>query len=332
MTSNTSRIRNVALSALALLIGLESPAAVEVVRFTAQPADLPATGPVSVIDPRHAWVGLTYTSDAGESWAARVPSPKDAARFADNPPYGQTTVFITAERGWLSGLDSVWMTDDGGLTWQPQLHGRIGGLALIGKAGWIVAGDSHSSWNYTTTDSGQNWSRCGPPWDYSLVGPFGSASFIDAQTGWMTVTNYDRIGRPLVGGVARTADGGCKWDIVWRDTVHPADNLTGIQFVDKDYGWLTASYSRLLQTSDGGSHWHSVALPSVLIESSYLVSKTRGWILGGSDTGSGLYYTSDGGKQWISVSETDLRENQGMAQEIPPSWGAAFLMRLHLRR
>lgn len=179
-----------ALSVLAVMIGPGLPATVEVVRFTSQPSAAPVVGPVSVIDGRHVWVGLTYTSDSGASWVARLPADAETRRFLDIPSYGQSTLFTSVETGWLSGVDSVWMTNDGGLTWRPQVHGRIGGLVLTGKAGWMVAGDSRTSLNYTTTDSGQNWSRCGPQWDYSLVGP-GWVCLIYRHAEWLD--NSDQL-------------------------------------------------------------------------------------------------------------------------------------------
>jgi photosystem II stability/assembly factor-like uncharacterized protein len=224
------------------------------------------------------------------------------------------------------------MTDDGGSTWRRQVPGHIHTMTFEKGAGWMAAGNSKSVQDYVTADRGQNWTQCGAPWRLSELAPLSAVSFISPRTGWITVANYNQRELPLIGGVAKTTDGGCTWETLWRDTKSQGENLTGIQFVDESFGWLTAMYDRLLETRDGGRHWNPVRMPRewINLESTYLVDRTHGWIIGSSIRGLALYYTSDDGKHWTSVSKEDFIARRGLATEIPPLWGAAFLARIQL--
>jgi photosystem II stability/assembly factor-like uncharacterized protein len=305
----------------------------EVIRFLSGPGETPVVGAISVIDGRHVWVGLTYTEDGGASWVARTPPPAAGRRFDEStPPYGWGTLFVTAERGWLRGIDSTWMTHDAGVTWRRQVPALMGLITFVGRDGWAVAGgglSARSFRNYRTDNLGESWNQCGDPWNRSKVAPWSSASFLDSKNGWVTVGSFDGRELPSDGGVARTKDGGCTWEVLWRDD-DPSDNLGSIRFVDDRTGWLSVGYTRLLATNDGGYHWRALRLPADFgLEDAYLVSRNVGWIKG-SGYGPALYYTLDAGAHWRAVSEQDLRWNLGLAHGVPTNWGAAFLLRLGL--
>jgi photosystem II stability/assembly factor-like uncharacterized protein len=206
-------------------------------------------------------------------------------------------------------------------------------VTFVGRHGWMDArvGLSARYRNYITDSFGEGWSQCGDPWTMSNVAPWSSASFLDSGNGWVTVGSFDDRELPSHGGVARTKDGGCTWEILWRDD-DPSDNLGSIRFVDDRTGWLSVGYTRLLSTSDGGYHWKALRLPPDFgLEDAYLVSRTAGWIKG-SGYGPALYYTLDAGAHWHAVPYQDLRENRGAAREIPAKWGAAFLLGVNLSR
>ena len=287
-----------------------------------------------MIDSQDAWIGLTYTADGGDSWLSRLPPTSAAADFdLGAPPYAASTFFVTAARGWLTGLRSVWSTNDGGLTWRRDLPGHLHAVAMKGPRGWMGAGDGRVVENYTTDDFGATWKPCGYPWHPSEAAPWSSASFLDAAIGWVTIASYNERELPYLGGVAKTVDGGCTWNVLWRDRGAAAENLAGIQFVDSTFGWLFASYGRLLQTTDGGSHWKSVPLPNEWrLEGAFLISRTKGWILGSPGSGSGLCYTTDGGAHWHDVSKQEIRRGGGLASELPARWADGFVRALQLRR
>ena len=319
---------------LLVIIGYEARATVDAVEFSLAPTKAPVTGPVSAIDRQHIWVGLTYTGDGGISWTERCPPTDLADKFLDTPPYGQTTYFVTAAIGWLTGIDAVWATTDTGRTWEPKFRGHFHAITFAGEHGWMAVGDDRAVANYVSPDLGRTWTRCGSSWSLLEVAPLESASFIDAKHGWITIAQYDRLARPLAVGVARTTDGGCAWETLWWDSDRRGNSLAGIQFIDQTFGWLFADHGRLLQTEDGGKTWHRVVLPKPRfnLESAYLVDKKTGWILGSPAAGSTLYYTSDAGETWISVPDLDIRDNRGAAHTIPPLWGDMFLARTRFIR
>lgn len=296
------------------------------VRFVSETVGAPVVGPMSVVDTMRAWVGLAYTADGGATWIARRP-PRESARNFLEPL--ELTFFVDAQRGFLNGEHWVWDTDDSGATWKPRLPGRFSTVSFTGNTGWMAVTDNDPLVrNYVTRDVGRTWTECGHTWNMTNVAPGGAASFIDERNGWITIETLDELRRPSLGGVARTEDGGCTWKTLWRDRADPGENLAGIQFVDKEFGWLFARYGGLLRTSDGGHHWRPVILPPMMLESMYLVRRTRGWVLGSSSSGLALYETDDGGMHWNSVSSSDLRHGRGLAAEIPTRWGAAFLAKV----
>jgi len=306
----------------------------DVARFVAHPVGAPATGAASVIDARRAWVGLAYTGDGGASWTGwQVPSTPDVDFDLGVPPIAANTYFVTAERGWLTGTNSVWATDDGASTWRREMPGHLHAVALIGDDGWLAAGDGKSVRNYTTKDAGRTWKQCGPPWEPSEAAPLSSASFLDSTHGWATIGSFNKRDLPYLGGVAKTLDGGCTWKVIWRDSDNPGENLGDIRFVNANIGWLFSYYGKLLETMDGGAHWRTVQLPDdIRLEGAYLESPAKGWVLGSAAGSSGIYYTSDGGVQWHPIPVAEIRNNSGAAREIPPKWSSGFLRILQLRR
>jgi photosystem II stability/assembly factor-like uncharacterized protein len=139
----------------------------------------------------------------------------------------------------------------------------------------------------------------------------------------------DERRRPLQNGVARTTDGGCSWRILWWSPT--SERLGNIAFIDSTFGWMTSG-QRLLESRTGGTRWQTVKPPrsDFYIESAYLVDRSRGWVIG--SPAPGLYYTNDGGTHWSAVSDSDLRENRGVAREIPTGWGEGLLMKLQAGR
>src|SRR6185369_15664363 len=99
---------------------------------------------------------------------------------------------------------------------------------------------------YTTADGGQNWT--------SNAAPARSLSFLDAQTGWATLTGEFNGQAPYA--LSATTDGGQTWTTVkqlaW--TGQPS-------FVDAQKGWAVAQADpaiSFVKTTDGGKTWQLV--------------------------------------------------------------------------
>jgi photosystem II stability/assembly factor-like uncharacterized protein len=307
----------------------------QVFRFLSHSAGPPQDGQTFATDSQHIRVGLASTTNGGASWIERKPPANGARDFLDIPAAAQPAYFKNDRLGWLSGVDSVWNTTDGGLTWSRMLDGHLHAVSFGDKhAGWMGVGDGRSVRNYVTRDSGYTWSECGEEWQLTTVAPMSSAFFLNDNTGWVTVASYDDLERPVRTGVARTDDGGCKWKTIWWNLNRNQDILGTLNFVDTEFGWLSAAgYGKLRQTSDGGITWQDVPLPARYFEirSSILVDHTHGWVLGDfsdmAGTLSGIFYTSDRGQHWLPVPQSDLRLNRNLARQLPASWSDGLLVR-----
>lgn len=69
-----------------------------------------------------------------------------------------------------------------------------------------------------------------------------SIDFIDTLNGY--ITYYE--------GVMKTVNGGLNWQEVYFDQ---GDDINGINFVNRDTGWICGSMSRIRKTTNGGENW-----------------------------------------------------------------------------
>ncbi|MCP4082019.1 MAG: hypothetical protein GY743_17425, partial [Planctomycetaceae bacterium] len=91
--------------------------------------------------------------------------------------------------------------------------------------------------------------------------------------------------------------------------------LTDIQFIDSNHGWVVGDRGLVMRTDDGGKKWRYVTLHAqddeaqeisirCRLESVFFASPTHGWIAGGysnasSTTSTGVIFaTIDGGESW----------------------------------
>ena len=86
-------------------------------------------------------------------------------------------------------------------------------------------------------------------------------SFVNAHCGWAVGdTGYLRGGHPYSDGVVLTThDGGATWAVQKMASAGLPDAVT---FVNTKDGWIlgeTASRSIILATTDGGTHWPTLA-------------------------------------------------------------------------
>jgi photosystem II stability/assembly factor-like uncharacterized protein len=160
-----------------------------------------------------------------------------------------------------------------------------------------------------TQDGGATWYNVTPA---RLYGAPTSSFFLDANTGWVTISGAD----PTNGTLYHTTDGG----VTWTSTPVPFGGGF-IKFVDPMLGWqlvgLGAGMSHeavaVFRTSDGGTTWSQVFIddPSVSGSSDSLplvgdkngitaLDANHGWVTGAqpSDDFIYIYMTQDGGTTW----------------------------------
>lgn len=180
----------------------------------------------------HSWYGhaIVRTVDGGASWLPQGTgmgmSDLRAIRFVD------------ANHGVaVGGPGVVWVTADGGATWQARPSGSDRGLAklaivdaqtlvAVGEGGQIVR----------STDRGLTWTRAASP----TATPLADVRFASATHGWA-------VGD--AGTLLHTADGGLTWVVQATGTRVP---LMSAFFLDEQTGWVTGGNGSILVTATGG--------------------------------------------------------------------------------
>lgn len=248
---------------------------------------------VHFADSRHGWVAgdngfVSRTTDGGVTWTPQAVETKDAI----NDIY-----FRNKEDGYLLAGNSVFQTDDGGVTWreirryfatdfggaQPELYSvRFSGK----KRGWVVGSISSEdrvvdSLVIYTNDGGKSWQRQRVPTKQELI----HVDFADEKRGW------------IVGGggtILHTEDGGETWAEQLSNT---KVTLYHVDFRNERMGWAVGEKATILRTTDGGLTWLPV---EVKVRATFLSvefpDEKAGWLVG---RGGVILRSDDGGRTWI---------------------------------
>lgn len=223
----------------------------------------------------HDYVAVFLTADGGQTWQRVL----DPLRTPDLMPCQKTGLaFTSPQEGWLTGdcpglLPTLFLyiTRDGGLTWQPVtlpvppgqpadlFAGEMAGCGLTGipyagESGVSVVvrclpytGGKASAWFYAAKEGVNFFSN-------PLPQPYGGFHFLNLREGWF-------IGAPdtdaaTSGEIYRTTDAGSTWRFVlstgWQGTPY---------FLDADNGWVIAragEKSALVRTTNGGLLWEEI--------------------------------------------------------------------------
>ncbi|MCP5064859.1 MAG: T9SS type A sorting domain-containing protein [Ignavibacteriae bacterium] len=154
--------------------------------------------------------------------------------------------------------------------------------------------------------------------DWNIKSEFGSngATFVDQNTGWLIINNYQDTDTLVV---LRTLDGGLNWETqikLSNQYLYSSD----ISFLDSVHGWMSYSedsviegvfFSKILKTTNGGISWGSIGEyrlrePRIILDSQ-IINKNSGWMKhkdgytrAGVNPNPGTYisYTFDDGNNW----------------------------------
>ena len=295
------------------------------------PGALPGIWETHFADANHGWlVGpgafIYYTTDSGFTWQQK--NSGTGTQVYDiqmlNPNYGLAV-----------GHDGyVFRTNNGGNFWDVkklevtgQIFGRDENLVavdVVDSEFAVVAGPGGTV--FKTENGGDSWTSIGYPvlsgnfWIYDV-------DFIDHNLGYIYGVDFDPLHTKTL---FRTTNGGATWDWVY---LGERGGGTTVQFVDADYGWLTADNTFGLRTINGGASWTEFHMPDYF--TSPEVSKVRflnrnyGWVVGWNGYAAKSF---NGGATWqlvdlgttedhffdvIPVSETEIwicgRENFSFA-------------------
>ena len=185
--------------------------------------------------------------------------------------------------------DTVFHSMDGGINWEIQSTGLIGGGFWSGIQEMDFAdtlhgfGFTYDSYFVSTSDGGETWATA-PIEDVGLPNTvLWEIDFADPLHGWI-ISSDKRI--------FKTTDGGQNWyDTQYNLGGTPAD----IFFIDSQVGWMCGWGGIVAKTTDGGDSW---VLLNTSSENShfdiYFKDNNDGWALGYGS----LMYTYDGGDTW----------------------------------
>ena len=130
---------------------------------------------------------------------------------------------------------TILATNDGGLTWSPQVSGTSYDLRSVNFAdasrGWAI-GDVI----LVTTDGGLTWNSQTSGTTQRLL----SSYFLDASRGWA-------VGD--AGTVLATSDSGATWNL------HSVPPLNSVYLEDSGHGWVVGDNGVILATGNGGGSW-----------------------------------------------------------------------------
>ncbi|OLN28952.1 WD40/YVTN/BNR-like repeat-containing protein [Desulfosporosinus metallidurans] len=229
---------------------------------------------------------LFATTDSGATWSKI--SITDGSQNA--LPFGGTIRFRNSATGWVVGANTsttrnkLYMTRDGGLTWQQQKlvlpNGFSGGeidvvsppvfLSTDSKEGILMTTfvpESHKTIEYATIfyvtqDGGLTWQSRKPVKPESLT-----IDFINANDWWHWRSEHRDTGStaPVNGKLYHTSNGGKTWsetnpDKTLQELLQKGQNIMELDFADCKIGWVLvrskdSSPNTLLKTTDGGNTW-----------------------------------------------------------------------------
>lgn len=296
------------------------------------------------------------TTDGGESWQNVTPEEPQSDTLQPTFDLTAAAYFASPQQAWVafsqpqpaaeSEAPQVWLTADGGQSWQPSAALDLEEIpfdyfgpsdldSLDGQFGWLMAhlgaGMSHDYIAiFTTQDGGESWQRVTDPDNNPDIQACNKSGllFTSSEEGWLA-GNCPGLMQPLF--LYRTSDGGA----TWAQTELPApegleegnlgDNCGVPQIAPLSGAGLSlalrcfdfeeeSSQAWLYTTEDGGANWQAQPLPEAAGVFTFLDGQ-EGWYLAADesqlDEDSRLYHTTDGGATWQSLAQI---AGQGLAQ------------------
>ncbi len=229
--------------------------------------------------------------------------------------------FINHEKGFITGgfsslhlsCGSVFMTQDGGKTWNTVLNprGAPKNIVFRNDSNGLVTCDWGA--NYHTSDFGSSWQ------EYFIVG----GSYPPGPTIWDIFLVNEQTAYATVGGtVFKTND----WLQPWKEVhnFHPY-HINSMFFINETTGWLSGESGLIIKYMAPGTFEKIVSGTDLPLKKVFFINDTIGWISGGyANVDEGFHpvflKTDDCGESWIKIENINYLINDFYFRDRQNGW------------
>ena len=218
-----------------------------------------------------------------------------------------------------SNRDSIYITTNGGITWNPINHPTIStaDISMVTKQKLWLCTCGYDGKIYATTDGGNNWQLQFD--DTSLTRCMNYIEMFDSLNG-VAMGDCSSPNKPAL--FLRTTDGGNNWISMNQNYLiglSSGDLWRRVDFVDINTGYFRSSGEspkKLYKTTNGGADWEVVndtmGYPQVL----KFYNENFGFVY---PSPNGIYRTTDGGATWEDITIPIGHYTWGNDLEFAPS-------------
>ena len=291
-------------------------------------------------DPQHVLLatdrsGVLLSTDAGATFTASnegFSQRQVASILADAKHEGTIYAGVLNDKGY----GGVFVTEDGGTTWQQRSKGLDGrDIFTLAQTddGTLLAGTEHGIFRW----NGSAWEQDGNVIAYTEKTTYtvkkGKKTKHTAQVahpGAPIDSRVNDINTASPVWYAATSDGVYRSEnqgASWTGPVLKGDNYRFVSAKENEV--LAANRSQLMISTDGSATWHAITLPSKLTSVQAVTTAPKGslWV-GGRE---GLFYSEDQGQSWQQLSTLPLADinglnyNREMGRVIVTSWRSTMV-------
>jgi photosystem II stability/assembly factor-like uncharacterized protein len=260
--------------------------------------------------------GVLLSKDGGATFSASnagFSQRQVAAILADAKHEGTIYAGVLNDKGY----GGVFVTEDGGSTWQQRSNGLNGkDVFTLAQAddGTLLAGTNHGIYRWT----GSEWAQDGNIVSYTQKTVYTVKKGKKTKTTKQVLHNGDPIDSRV--NDINTASG--TWYAATDDGIYHSENqgsswigpvLKGdnYRFVSaKGNVVLAANRKQLMISTDSGANWKEITLPAKLSSIHAVTTAPKGSLwLGGRE---GLFYTEDQGQSWQQLSNLPVADITGL--------------------
>ena len=230
---------------------------------------------------------LLRTTDGGNSW-------KEISIVTDE---NFMSCYALSNEQIFVGRNRFFKSNDGGDNFKELGQDQIDYSSSIfgiyfynSQIGVVLKGSSL----YKTTDGGQNWTVKYPY--------FGSSSLMEVLEQTIYLAGGITFDNVAYGEMHKSIDGGDTWQKINLPTEIRNSQITAINFLTSDIGYISTFENKIFKTIDGGNRWKKISkltfgivsdMDFENVNSGYLTSNNK------------IYRTNDGGVTWTIDFESN---------------------------